>query len=224
MISAIISGYYAKDFLQERIENLQAQKDCTIVVVAQEFSPEHEISVKMHVDKLILTYDIPSVYTAWNLGIRACTTRYVTNANSDDILYPDALAYLVDLLERNKDYALVYGNSDVVYSYGGLPQNRYEWGEGGITELLLKCFIGPMPVWRRNLHEKYGFFDEGMLSAGDYEMWLRLAAAGEKFLHTKRCVGAFFSHKASASMRQPLRSTWETARARSRYLNSFKEI
>jgi hypothetical protein len=222
MITAIVSAYYAKDFIVSRINNL-LELECEIVVVCQEFSIEHTLAYGMGIRNIVLTRDIPTVYRAWNLGLKQVTTPYVTNANSDDILYPGVLQYLVRLLEHNPEYCLAYGNSDIVKQYGGFPVNRYEWLEGGLPELLAMCFIGPMPVWRRSLHEKYGFFDEEMRSAGDYEFWLRLASSGEKFLHTKRCVGAFLSHRQSASMREPLRSTWETARARSRYKHLIKE-
>jgi hypothetical protein len=119
--------------------------------------------------------------------------------------------------------ALVYGDSDIVKVYDGMPVNRFQWSEGGHAELLERCFVGPMPVWRRSLHEKYGFFDGKMHSAGDYEFWLRLTSSGEKLYHLNRCVGAFLSHADSASMREPLRSIWETAQARDRYKITIQE-
>ena len=38
------------------------------------------------------------------------------------------------------------------------------------------------PVWRKYLHEEYGYFDEQYFSAGDYDMWLRAACKGELFI------------------------------------------
>jgi glycosyltransferase involved in cell wall biosynthesis len=224
-ISAIVSAYMgASKYLRRRIENLHAQSlEPEIIVVCQEGSTEHAIAQEALNSRIIhriaLTSDVPTVYKAWNMGIQRSTGEFITNANSDDVVYPGALGHMVDMLKAFPEFALVYANCDIVNEYEGPPVNRFEWIEGGLDELLKMCFIGPMPVWRRSLHEKYGFFDEEMRSAGDYEFWLRLASSGEKFLHSKRCVGAFLSDRGTASRREPLRSTWEVARARSRYSN-----
>lgn len=215
-LSAIVSAYYAADYLSPRLWNLTKLGVSDIIVVCQEGSEEQKIAME-HTCTVVITNDIPTVYKAWNLGIQHAVEEFVTNANSDDVVYEKGYEHLVDLLQNNPDVCLAYGNSDILNIYKGYPINRFQWYQGGLEDLLEHCFIGPMPVWRRSLHEKYGFFDEEMRSAGDYEFWLRLAFAGEKFLHTKRCVGAFLSHSDSASMREPLRSIWETARARSRY-------
>lgn len=220
MVSAVVSAYKT-DLAQlaHRLNNLADQGIAETVIVCQKNSPEHQFLEDIHISvpDACLTDDIPTVYGAWNIGIRNSKSEFITNANSDDVLYPGALRYLEGLLKENPEYALVYGNSDIVTTYHGYPVGRYEWMEGCHEELLGRCFIGPMPVWRRSLHEKYGFFDEEMHSAGDYEFWLRIASLGEKFLHSRRCVGAFLSHPDSASRRESVRSLWEGARARSRY-------
>lgn len=216
-VSAIISAYYAEKYLKSRIDNLRGLTVPTeVIVVCKAFSEEHRIAVAMNADEIVTTLDIPTVYKAWNLGIEEATCEYVTNANSDDILYPDALEHLIGLLDASPEFCLAYANCDIVAEYGGDVVSRYEWAEGELDELLKHCFIGPMPVWRRSLHKMYGFFDEEMQSAGDYDFWLRLASSGEKFIHSKRSVGAFLYHEDSASLRTPLISTWETARARAR--------
>jgi len=217
MITAIISAYFAEKYLASRIENLQEQDTpVDVIVVCEAGSTEHVIASKYSVE-LLTTPDVPTIYYAWNLAIKHAQTEFITNANCDDLLYPGALSYMIQNLRLRPEYCLAYANDDIMKEYKGFPTNRHEWFEGGLDELLQMCFIGPMPIWRRSLHEKYGFFDEDMRSAGDYEFWLRLASSGEKFLHLKRCVGAFLSRSDSASTRDPLRSTWESARARSRY-------
>jgi len=34
------------------------------------------------------------------------------------------------------------------------------------------------PMWRRSLHDRFGYFDESYTSAGDYEFWVRCAMRG----------------------------------------------
>jgi GT2 family glycosyltransferase len=216
-VSAIVSAYYAVDFLNGRIENLMQQSPRPeIVIIAQEGSKEAEIAAGYDV-KLITTPDIPTIYVCWNMGIKEASGEYITNSNSDDRLYKGALAKLTDTLDKYPKYAVAYGDQDIVEKMGGDPISRYTWAEGGFDKLMEGCFIGPMPMWRRKLHDKYGYFDGEMHSSGDYEFWLRIAKAGEMFFHVREPMGAYLRRKESAENREPLRSLWETARARGRY-------
>jgi glycosyltransferase involved in cell wall biosynthesis len=222
-VSAIVSAYYAEKYLEGRLDNLLAQTpQPEIVVVCQSGSIEHEITLafsRRHdaAITIVTTPDIPTVYAAWNLGIKAATGDYITNANSDDKLYPNALAKLAAVLDTNKKYAVVYSNIDIVEEIGGAVTGRFEWAEGGIQELMAGCFLGPMPMWRKSLHDKYGYFDGDMHSAGDYEFWMRIAKAGEKLFHLREVCGVYLKRPDSAEHRLKLRSTWEQARARGRY-------
>lgn len=219
-VSAIVSAYYAEKYLDARIRNLVIQQPRPeVVAVCQRGSKEEYIlnSMRENVDVYVVTDDIPTVYAAWNMGIKQASGDYITNANCDDRLYPSALAALSSVLYKNKDIAVAYADVDIVEQIGGSPVGRYTWKEGGLAELMEGCFLGPMPLWRKSLHEKYGMFDAEMHSAGDYEFWLRLAAGGEKFFHIKQPFGAYLKRKDSVEHREELRSVWEAARAKSRY-------
>ena len=221
-VSCIVSAYFAEPFLEGRLQNLLAQSpQPEIVVVCQRDSVEHRITETFaklsDAFVLVLTADVPTVYKAWNMGIQAASGEYITNSNSDDILYPGALRKLAEVLDANKNIAVAYSDSDVVAEYGGQPVGRYEWLEGSILELLKGCFLGPMPMWRKSLHEKYGLFDADMHSAGDYEFWLRIAKGGERFKRIKQVLGAYLKRDDSAESRHKLRSLWEQSRARGRY-------
>ena len=229
-VSCIVSAYYAEEFLAGRLQNLIEQStQPEIIVVCRRGSKEYSIASAWENSKSLIrvieTDDIPTIYAAWNLGIQAATGDYITNQNSDDRLYPGALAKLVDALDKHaKKYNVVYSNADIVETLGGPPAGRYEWMEGGIEELLHGCFLGPWPMWRKSLHEKYGYFDGEMYSAGDYEFWMRLAKAGEKFFHLREVNGAYLKRDNSAEHRHKLRSIWEQARAKGRYREGVTEL
>lgn len=220
-VAAIVSAYYAEKFLKGRIENLLEQEISQwIVVVCQEKSIEEEIALRMgkpHDIQVITTHDIPTVYHAWNIGIQFSQSEYIVSANSDDRFYPGGLRLLAKTLDKYPDYVLSYADVDRVKEIDGKPFGRFEWAEGGLDELLQGCFLGPMPMWRRSLHEAYGMFDASFASAGDYEFWLRLAAGGEKFRKVHAVCGAYLDRKDSVEHRSSVRSTWETSRARAMY-------
>jgi len=221
-VAAIVSAYYASIYIKGRVDDLLSQSiNPLVVVVAQRNSLEAQAVTQLHGSnrqvQLVLTEDIPTVYEAWNIGIKSCESEYVTNANSDDRLYPDALKIMSKMLDKNKDQALVYTDVDRVRSIGGTPEGQFVWAEGGLAELLNGCFIGPMPMWRRSVHAKHGYFNPEYKSAGDYEFWMRLAHGGEKFKHIHSVLGAHLERPDALEHRSPVRTVWEIARARSLY-------
>lgn len=224
-VSAIVSAYYAEKYILDRLENLIEQEpQPEIVVICQGDSSELALSAEFLRDhpnlpgfKIVTTPDIPTIYAAWNLGVESASGVYLTNANCDDRLYPGALGKLANVLDEYPQFAAAYFNIDQMKEIGGEPVGRFEWAEGDLSVLLQGCFLGPMPMWRKSLHEEYGPFDPEMQSAGDYEFWLRLAAAGERFFHLRETLGSYLIREDSAERRSEVRAVWETARARARY-------
>ena len=140
-------------------------------------------------DIAITTEDVPTIYSAWNAAIRTSTGEYITNANSDDRLARWGIEKLAHQLDVRPEIGVVYADVDKVTDLSGgfdhaWRSGYFKWWEGEDQFETLKSglfFLGPMPMWRKSLHDKYGYFDEQFHSAGDYEFWLRLSAT-EKFM------------------------------------------
>ena len=213
-VTAIISAYFAEQYIERRLDNLQGQ-ECRILAIAQKEHAEARVLQDRGIDT-ILTDGVPTIYAAWNRLIEKADTPYITNANSDDLVYEGAYKKLADVLDRRKDYAVV--NSNIDMEKDGVV-STIETKGGDLSLLVTNCFVGPMPMWRRSLHDKYGLFDESLQVAGDYEFWLRIAAQGEKFYHVQgRPLGRYLYREDSAEHRQPTRTIWESARARKPYI------
>ncbi len=211
-VSAIISAYFCEEYLEGRIENLKAQTWRPQIVTVCEFgSPEYKIANGLweEPDVIVQTpYDQPvlTIYSAWTEGIKASTGEYITNANSDDRLAPYAISKLAQELDKRPEVGLVYADVDIVEDLeGGFDsawrEGYFRWAEGGHKELLQQCFLGPMPMWRKSLHDKYGYFDPEFKSAGDYEMWLRLAKNGVQFHHIREPLGIYLRRDDQAEQR-----------------------
>lgn len=234
-VTAIVSAYFAEEFLDGRLDNLLKQSlQPEIIVVCQDGSAEHEIA-KKHDVKLILTPDIPTLYEAWNMAIRQATGDYIVSANSDDRFYPRAIEKLAKALDEHESYAMAYFNVDKVEEIDGKPVQQFVWAEGGLKYLIFRgCFLGPMPMWRKSLHDKYGYFleheklrngdDYKYQIVSDYEFWMRLAEGNEKFYHIKEVLGAYLSHGKNLEHKHPLRRMWEDARVKAKYSQRFENI
>lgn len=221
-VSAIVSAWYAERFLAGRIENLLSQTLVPeVVVVCVPGSIEERIS-KAYEVTIITVPQSTTIYQAWNVGIKGCSGEYVTNANCDDRLFPRAIEEMAAVLDRSKRTAVVYGNQEVVKTIGGDATKIFDWAEGGAADLMRGCFVGPMPMWRKSLHTTYGYFNEELRIAGDYEFWLRITSCGEKLKHMKAIVGQYLEREESVEHREPLRAAWEQARVRAMYKENVK--
>ena len=222
-VTGLLSTYNDTELLQGRLDNLLTQDvEMELLTICESDSEESAIITEWAKDKDIYICScypdgIPTLYDAWNMGIEFAEGEYLTNINTDDRLYPGALQKMIDVLDANPDIGVVYPDVDRVDEIDGEPFATYSWAEGGFDKLLKGCFLGPMPMWRKSLHDEYGLFDGIYHSSGDYEFWLRIAKAGVKFQRIPEPLGAYFDRKNNIENREPLRTAWETSRARSKY-------
>jgi glycosyltransferase involved in cell wall biosynthesis len=217
-VTAIVSAYYAKRFIASRLANLMEQTLVPeIIVVCQAGSDEESVARKCCGARTILTPGIPTIYDAWNIGIAKATGEYICNANSDDLYAPDGIEEMANALDEHRDCAVVYGDCWRAEKYQDSAVGRMNRRTGGYPELLAGYFVGPMPMWRKSLHEKYGVFDDQMRICGDYEFFLRIAAYGEKFYRLDRIVGTYLRRADSAEHANPILLKMETKLVQERY-------
>ena len=204
LVSAIVSAYNSERFIRGCIEDLEAQTiaDRLEIVIVDSCSPQNERAIveefqkKYSNIKYIRTEKRETVYAAWNRGIKAASGKYITNANTDDRHRHDAFEVMVNELERKPEIALVY--ADVIMTEienetfdRHTPCGNFKWHDWDRSILLEKgCFMGPQPMWRRSVHDEYGYFDETMVTSGDYEFWLRMSQTNN-FYHINTPLGLY---------------------------------
>ena len=196
-VSALVSAYFAEEYLHGRIANLLGQTpEPEVVVICQEGSKEHEIALQYKA-LVLTTSHIPTIGEAWNFGIIHAMGDYIVIANSDDRFFEGGIKALSDVLDNNADVGYVF--SDQHLTIKGITERRFDHGRigrGGKVEnikglLAERYFCGSCPMWRRSLHVHYGYFNEGYIVASDYEWALRLANGGVNFYYLPESVGLY---------------------------------
>ncbi len=117
-----------------------------------------------------------TLYATWNRGIRMAKGRFVTNWNVDDIRLPDSLMNQADALDQYPEAALSYGDFIVVNEYGkteGKQTNEPAY-DPKRTSFLRQHHIGCFPMWRRDIHNKIGYFDEQFRLVADLDFQIRI--------------------------------------------------
>jgi len=235
LVSAIVSTYNSAHFIKGCLEDLEAQTiaDRLEIIVVNSGSQQNEEKIVSEFQKrynnirYIYTRERETVYAAWNRAIQAASGKYLTNANTDDRHAPNAFEIMVNTLEANPNVGVVYGDCAITQTKNttldrGPVIGRFRWPEYDRRLLFQVCFIGPQPMWRRSLHDKFGIFDDKMTSAGDYEFWLRISDK-TSFQRIPRVLGLYLMAEQSVEHQRASISVNEAQEARRRYWNDQNE-
>ncbi len=216
-VSAIVSTYNSEKFIRGCLEDLINQtlykKGGLEIIVVDSGSQQNEKDIVNEFQRkfkniiYIRTENRETVYGAWNRGIKAAKGKYITNANTDDRHRHDALEIMSDFLDNNKDIALVYADVIITQTENetfekNTPIGMYRWVDFNRESLSIGCYIGPQPMWRKSVHQQYGYFDESFTSSGDWEFWLRIAETNN-FYHIPELLGLYLKSPQSVEFRNP---------------------
>jgi glycosyltransferase involved in cell wall biosynthesis len=140
----------------------------------------------------------PGLYSAWNFSIQNTDGDFLTNWNVDDRKTPWSLEAMRDSLVLNSDVDLVYGNtvvspvpneawSQVLTKHTYICNETNNW-----KDLLQNNNPHCMPMWRRSIHDRFGYFDEDYLTASDADLWLKAAKGGSRMKKIDDTVGIYY--------------------------------
>jgi len=192
-------------FLRGLIDNILEQKDFDDIefIFLNPNSPDRSEEIllpyleKFPNFKYIKLENDPGLYECWNICVKNTTTNLITNWNPDDRRTKDSIKRLKDELLFNTNYDLVYGLTYITENLNEKVENCksdkiYPAYEFSIESLFTNNSPHCMPMWRKSIHEKSGYFDNSYQSAGDGDMWLRAAINGSRFLFLQEIVGSYY--------------------------------
>lgn len=163
--------------------------------LSQITNPEHCEVIFVHNDPLLSELDILAsfesqglqvihlkverepLYCSWNRAIAIARGEFLTIWNIDDIREPDSLAAQASALQSDSEAMLAYGHYTKVSVYGNFQGevNRAPRFEDKDAAFHKFHQIGPFPMWRRQLHDLIGLFDEQFKLVADLDFQIRAA-------------------------------------------------
>jgi glycosyltransferase involved in cell wall biosynthesis len=196
LVSVTIPCYNQGEFLAAAIESVLGQtfKDIELVVVDDgSTDATREIAGRYAGQVRLISKENAGVSAARNTGILATCGPYLLCLDADDVLCPDALEQHVAVLTAHPDAAVSYGAHDEVDADGSLIRS-YEvpdFPDGPYLGLLRRnqLQVGTVML-RRSVLANVGLFDPELPGAEDWDLWLRIAAAGYRFVKAEkaRCI------------------------------------
>lgn len=145
------------------------------------------------------------LYATWNRGITIANGEYIAIWNVDDIRTIAGLKEQIKFLDENQNRALIYGNFYKSKIHAKDNSNPYYVISPNEKKLKFMegCHLTCFPMWRKNIHNKIGFFDEQFKIAGDFDFQIRVAQKYD-FGKTSENLGWYY-----IADKRKLSSNWE---------------
>ncbi|ADJ28055.1 glycosyltransferase family 2 protein [Nitrosococcus watsonii] len=140
-------------------------------------------------------------------GFSMATGEIMAYLNSDDVLLPGTLNFVVDYFHRHPEVDFIYGHRCIVNE---INQVIGHWILPRHSSFLMRrwdlipqesCF------WRRRLFKQKGNIDASFQFAMDYDLFVRYMSAGN-FKRVNRFLAAFRVHKDAKTTTQLTTTGW----------------
>lgn len=145
---------------------------------------------------LVGRHDNQGLARARNAGVAHSHGRYVMMLDADNAVYPHALGRLRAALDADPTAAFAYG---ILGDFGARPglRSHLPWN---VDWLVAANYIDAQAMFHRSSFDRAGgYIDDDLTAYGweDWELWLRLAAAGEHGVLVPEILGRYRTHPGS---------------------------
>jgi glycosyltransferase involved in cell wall biosynthesis len=198
-VSVIVSLYKAADKLPHFLHALRCQELLASrrveVIFVDSGSPDDEYAAltgtltEFAIPHLyVRTADRETIQTAWNRAIDLARAPYLTFLGVDETMTPDALTVLADALDAEPSVDWVQGDSLLteVDANGCWSRDVMTYDRDGYTQnhvYLETCYLSWVgAMYRRSIHDRFGYYDGGFRATGDNEFKGRILP----FIRTRR--------------------------------------
>jgi GT2 family glycosyltransferase len=198
-IAILVSQYNSGEWIENRISNIlqsDLSSDIEIVCINSASPDPRDASVPpKYPVTYIETKERVTIYEAWNIGIQECDAEYITNMNTDDLNHREYCTRMSQILDGDNRVGVAY------CSWTTIDDNVNHWGEvvigtgdhpGNFAGCFERAGVGHFPMWRKDIHDRVGYFRTDMPALGDAEMWMRVWHQTEYRFHwTREILGAY---------------------------------
>ncbi|HBF34971.1 TPA: hypothetical protein DDW35_10465 [Candidatus Sumerlaeota bacterium] len=199
-ITVLTSCFCGEKYLSLFLKNLAEQTifhDVVTILVMNEPTVSETQLVeefqKQHPGRVLveIVRPVESLSASWNRAWKLATTPYVCIWNIDDYRTPNSLELQVQTFQKNPQAELVYGDFGIASSVGGPLQQRIETLLFEREEFSRSFILGPFFMWRPEIAEKTGYFDEQLASGADFDLAVRITLNDIIQVRAEGLLGSF---------------------------------
>ena len=202
-ISVLIASFNYGNFIEDAIKSVLEQnypRELYEIIVVDACSTDdtEKILDKYRSEiKVIYQHESTGLAAGCNLGIRASSGEYIVRLDADDTFCQNVLLIESLFLDENPDIGFTY--PDYFVQKNGVKR-RFCLPDFDADEIKQRGdFLGGGTMYRKELFNKYGLYDETFRSIENYELVLRYLENGIRGLHIKLPLFTYNHHGDSMS-------------------------
>ena len=201
-ISVVIPTLNRINTLQRALDSVinQTYKPAEIIVVDNGSSDGTLKFLREQYPKIkTLTENKIGVSSARNKGIKKSINQWIALLDSDDAWHPRKLEIQTNMLDSAlKEYNLIHTDEVWFRNNKHINQMKKHKKQGGyiFERCLSLCCISPSSVlFKKNILDKVGLFDESLPVCEDYDMWLKICSSEEVLFAQDKLTYKYGGHK-----------------------------
>jgi len=210
-VSVVVSAYNHEKYIRALLDSIlnQTFKNYELIIIddgsTDSTADVIEEVAKQYPEKIrFIRQQNNGLARTINTAFKMCRGEYIAPVGSDDVWLPNKLQEQIGKFDEDPQLSLVYSDINVI-SEDGEVLYRYNkfvkpyWGQ--IAEhLFAGNFIsGIVPMYKRELFEKFGYWDERYIIASDYEFSLRISPY-IKVGYVNKVLALYRIHKHNSSI------------------------
>ncbi len=188
-ISVVICAYNAAPFIAETLESIlkQTSQDYEIIVVNDGSTDDTEQVLAPYFDRILyVRQENAGPGAARNTAIRCALGRYIALLDSDDQWLPTYLETMLARMKARPEIDVLYPNAELFGAPqwdGKLFQDVCPSSAPVTLEKFLsrECNVFISAVFKREILDITGMFDESLRGSEDFDLWLRMLQQGYRF-------------------------------------------
>lgn len=230
LISVIMAVHNGKDCIKNAIDSIlnQSFSNFELLIIDDgsiDATPQILVAYEQKDPRIrIISQKNTGLTIALNNGIKQACGKYIARQDVDDVSLLSRFEKQVALMEKNPSLVLIGGNSIDIYPDG----TEMEWGWHPPKELQKTVFYKTpfshsTAMFRKDVYEKLGGYDESFKTSQDMEFWMRFAKIG-RIAMIKEPVIRRHIHSSSISAKRKGRQLYDATRARFKHARGFSLI
>jgi len=218
-INTITSCFKGEKYLESFLKNVSEQTilDRIEVVLVHNEPTEKEIELVRNFQEKhpsvinhIMIKPVEPIGKSMNRCIKEAKGDYVTIWNVDDLRSPNSLEVQMKVLDENPEVGLTYGDFIIVDKIGQTIGKLVTSPEFERKKFIKGMHCGPFSMWRKEINERIGYFDEKLVQGADFDLMVRIAL-NYKMKKSQGILGYYLNERAGLSTRrgslQPIERT-----------------
>jgi len=185
LVTIVLPTYNGSRFLRDSIESVlnQTYQEWELIIV-NDCSTDNTLEIAKEYEakdariKVVTNQTNKKLPASLNVGFSLAKGDYYTWTSDDNMYKPNAIDFMVNYLNNNNDVDLISCSFDYIDENGKFLKVFLDNRDRYQVDLAHYCNIGACFMYRKEIGNKVGGYNEKAFCAEDYEYWCRIALVG----------------------------------------------